>query len=81
MNMLFRLVNKQRGQLKHQVNELSTKGTLYKSEDEILSAWREHFGALATPSGYHDFDEEYKRQVASEMLDIIDVQLSTNTES
>ena len=58
MNMLFRLVNKQRGQLKQRVNELSAKGTLYKSEDEILSAWREYFGALATPTDYQDSDEE-----------------------
>ena len=41
--------------------------------NEILSAWQKHFGALATPANHQDFDEEYKQQVAGEMLDIMDI--------
>ena len=73
MKLFFRLVNKQRGKLKYCVNELSVDGTVYKSEGEILSAWQKHFGALATPADHLDFDEEYKQQVAGEMLDIMDI--------
>ena len=67
MKTFFRLVNKQRGKMKYCVNELSVNGTVYKSENEILLAWKEHFGSLATPTDHQDFDEEYKQQVASEM--------------
>ena len=73
MKTFYRLVNKQRGKLKYCVNELSVNGTVYKSENEILLAWKEHFGLLATPTDHQDFDEEYKQQVASEMLDILDI--------
>ena len=73
IKLFFRLVNKQRGKLKYCVNELSVDGTVYKSEGEILSAWQKHFGALATPADHQDFDEEYKQQVAGEMLDIMDI--------
>ena len=73
MKTFFRLVNKQRGKLKYCVNELSVNGTVYKSENEILLAWKEHFGSLATPTDHQDFDEGYKQQVASEMLDILDI--------
>ena len=59
--------------MKYCVNELSVDGTVYKSEGEILSAWQKHFGALATPADHQDFDEEYKQQVAGEMLDIMDI--------
>ena len=45
----------------------------YKFESEILTAWRRHFGALATPEHYPDFDQEYEWLVASEMLDIMDI--------
>ena len=73
MKTFFRLVSKQRGKLKYCVNELSVNGTVYKSENEILLAWKEHFGSLATPTDHQDFDEGYKQQVASEMLDILDI--------
>ena len=43
MKTFFRLVNKQRGKLKYCINELSINGTVYKSENEILLAWKEHF--------------------------------------
>ena len=72
MKLFYRLVNKQRGNLRHCVNELSVDSTVYKSDSEILSAWRQHFSSLATPSDNPDFDEEYRQQVASEML-IMDI--------
>ena len=46
---------------------------VYKSESQILTAWRWHFGILATPENYPDFDGEYEWLVASEMLDIMDI--------
>ena len=59
--------------MKYCVDEIFINGTVYKSDNEILSAWKEHFGALATPTDHQDYDEEYKEQVASEMLDILDI--------
>ena len=73
MKQFYRLVNKQRGKLRYCVNELSVDGQTYKTEDEILGAWRRHFGSLATPTNHEDFDEEYRQLVASEMLDIVDI--------
>ena len=58
MKLFYRLVNKQRGKLKHCVNELSVVDTVYKSENEILTAWRQNFEAIATPVDYQDFDKE-----------------------
>ena len=48
-------------------------GTVYKSENEILLAWKEHFGSLATPTDHQHFDEDYKQQAVSEMLVIVDI--------
>ena len=73
MKLFYRLVNTQRGNLRHCVNKLSVDNTVYKSDREILSAWRQHFSSLATPTDNQDFDEEYRQQVASEMLDIMDI--------
>ena len=60
-------MNELRGKLKYCFNELSVNSQVYKSENEILLAWKEHFGSLATPT---DHDEDYTQQVAGEMLDI-----------
>ena len=35
--------------------------------------WRQHFGTLATPEYHPDFDKEYGRHAASEILDIMDI--------
>ena len=69
----YKLVDKQRGELEHCVNESSVNGHTYKSESEILHAWREHFGGLATPTEHKNFDEKYRCQVAAEMLEIMDM--------
>ena len=76
MKTFFRLVNKQWENLKYCVNKIPVNGTVYKSDNEILSAWKEHFITLATPTDHQDYGEEYKQQVASEMLDILDKQKS-----
>ncbi|MCG7876962.1 MAG: hypothetical protein N0C90_11600, partial [Candidatus Thiodiazotropha endolucinida] len=73
MKQFYRLVNKQRGKLRYCVNELSVDGEIYKTENEILGAWRRHFGSLATPTDHEEFDEEYRQLFASEMLDIMDI--------
>ena len=70
-NTFYKLVDKQRGKLKHCVNELSVNGHTYKSESEILHAWREHFGGLAIPTEHKNFDEKHRCQVAAEMLEIM----------
>ena len=41
--LFCKLVDKQRGKLKVCVNELLVNGKIYKSVNEILGAWREHF--------------------------------------
>ena len=80
MKLFYRLVNKQRGKLKHCVNVLSVDDKVYKSVNEILTAWRRHFGALATSTDHQEFEEEYRQLVASEMLDIMDICSSLPTQ-
>ena len=48
-------------------------GKTYKSDNEIVCAWREHFDVLATPMDHTDFDEKYKQQVEREVSEIMDI--------
>ena len=64
---------KQRGKLKVCVNKLLVNGKIYKSDNEILGAWREHFEVLATPVDHKDFDDKYRQQVESEVSEIMDM--------
>ena len=59
MKLFYRLGNKQRRKF---IN-LTAK----------FSAWRQYFSTLATPTNNKDFDKDYRQQVASEMLDIMDI--------
>ena len=44
--LFYKLVDQQRGKSKVCVNELLVNGKTYKSDNEILGAWREHFEVL-----------------------------------
>ena len=59
--------------MKYCVNGLSVNGNIYKTEDDILHGWQEHFSNLATPSCDDDFDDQYRQQVHREMREIIDL--------
>ncbi|MCG7866407.1 MAG: hypothetical protein JAY74_08520, partial [Candidatus Thiodiazotropha taylori] len=45
--LFHKLVNKQRGKLKHCINELHVGGKVYDSSTGILDGWHEHFRSLA----------------------------------
>ena len=71
--LFHKLISKQRGKVKYCINELSVNGNIYKTEDDILHGWQEHFSNLATPSYDDDFDDQYREQVHREMREIIDL--------
>ena len=71
--LFHKLVNKQRGRLKHCVNELHVGGKVYDSSTGILDGWRDHFGSLAVPDTTCGFDEDYREMVDLEIREIMDM--------
>ena len=71
--LFYRLINKQRGNVRHCVNELSANGEVYKTDGDILTGWRDHFMSLATPSDDAKFDMKYSRIVSEEIPIIMDI--------
>ena len=71
--LFHKLVNKQRGRLKHCVNELHVGGKVYDSSTGILDGWRDHFGSLAVPDATCGFDEDYREMVDLEIREIMDM--------
>ena len=71
--LFHKLVNKQRGRLKHCVNELHVGGKVYYSSTGILDGWRDHFGSLAVPDATCGFDEDYREMVDLEIREIMDM--------
>ena len=71
--LFYRLINKQRGNVRHCVNELSANGEVYKADGDILTGWRDHFMSLATPSDDAKFDMKYSRIVSEEIPIIMDI--------
>ena len=71
--LFHKLVNKQRGRLKHCVNELHVGGKVYDSSTSILDGWRDHFGSLAVPDATCSFDEDYREMVDLEIRETMDM--------
>ncbi|MES9972510.1 MAG: hypothetical protein ABW092_20945, partial [Candidatus Thiodiazotropha sp.] len=78
--LFHKLIKKQRGQLGTCVNELNVGDQLYKTETEILDGWHKHFGRLAEQSENSLFDEKYRAQIESELLEIMDICKKDSTE-
>ena len=55
------------------LNELHVGDSTFKSEEEILEGWKEHFGELTTQSSNPLFDEKYKNLVEQELIEITDI--------
>lgn len=70
MALFHRLVNKQRGRLSSFVNELHVGEDVYRSQDDILSGWRQHFKQLATPTNESCFDTDHRRLTEMELREI-----------
>ena len=62
-NLYYKLINQQRGRLSGCINELYVVSTVFKSENEILNGWHQHFERLATPQDSPNFDQEYQKLV------------------
>ena len=71
--LFHKLINKHRGKLGVFLNELHVEESTYRTDDEILQGWRQHFGDLAKQSDNPRFDEQYKRVVERELAEIIDI--------
>lgn len=71
--LFYRSMNRQRGNPKYCVNELSANVQVYKTEDKILVGWKEHFESLATPGSSKDFDQKYSDMVCDEIPIIEDI--------
>ena len=71
--LFYRLINKHRSKSGVHLNELHVGDSIFKSEEEIMEGWREHFGGLATQSSNPLFDEEYRNLVEQELIEIIDI--------
>ena len=70
MALFHKLVNKQRDRLSSYINELHVGNSTYRSEQDILSGWHQHFKTLATPSDESYFDSKYKELVNMELQEI-----------
>ena len=70
--LFHRLVNKLRGSTRQCVNELSADGEIHKTDDAILTGWRNHFKALATPSN-DVTDLKYSKLVKEEIPVIMEM--------
>ena len=71
--LFHKLVNKQGGNRKCCINELTVNGQLYKQDSDMLNGWRDHFKTLATPSEDGDFDNKYSKMVSEELPIIVDI--------
>ena len=71
--LFYRLINKQRENVRHCVNELSANGEVYKTDGDILTGWRDRFKSFATPSNDAKFDMKYSRMVSEEIPIIMDM--------
>ena len=76
--LFHKLINKHRGKLGVFLNELHVEESTYRTDDEILQGWRQHFGDLAKQSDNPRFDEQYKRVVERELAEIIDICEASN---
>ena len=74
MQLLHRLIRKQRGNVSGCVDELHVSKAGYKA-DNVLSGWFEHFRALLSESVDPSFDQDYHRLVLQEVseVDVISV--------
>ena len=76
--LFHKLINRQRGRASTRVNELHVGEETFKTENEILSGWYQHFKQLATPKDNPIYDSEYKKLVEIEFKEIVDICQSDN---
>ena len=73
MALFHRLVNKQRGKLSACVSELRVGDEVFRTEQDILIGWQQHFKTLASPITEPSFDNSYKNLTEMEFREIIDL--------
>ena len=76
--LFHKLINRQRGRASTCVNELHVGEETFRTENEILSGWHQHFKQLATPKDNPIYDSEYKKLVEIEFNEIVDICQSDN---
>ncbi|CAC5376262.1 unnamed protein product [Mytilus coruscus] len=65
--------NAKKGKLKNCISELNVQDNIYKSDEEIILGWRQHFDKLAQPANDSDYDDEYYKQLALDLDNMIDI--------
>ncbi|CAG2187006.1 unnamed protein product [Mytilus edulis] len=67
------LGKKKKGKLKNCISELNVQDNIYKSDNEIIVGWKQHFNKLAQPANDPEYDDEYYKQLALDLDNIIDI--------
>ena len=73
MTLFHRLVNKQRGKLSACVDELHVGDDVFRTEQNILIGWQQHFKTLASPITESSFDSGYTNMTEMEFREIINL--------
>ena len=77
--MLYKLIQKQRGNSEISTPELQLNGESYSSPEEIRECFFKYFSELALPKDDPLFDKEHKQQVELDYL-LIEMITSSNSE-
>ena len=78
MALFHRLVNKQCDKLSACVSELHVGDEVFRTEQDILIGWLQHFKTLASPITEPSFDNSYKNLTEMELREIIDLCQNAN---
>ncbi|VDI75564.1 Hypothetical predicted protein [Mytilus galloprovincialis] len=71
--VFYKLLGKKKGKLKNCISELNVQDNIYKSDNEIIVGWKQHFNKLAQPANDPEYDDEYYKQLALDLDNIIDI--------
>ena len=73
MKTFYRLIRKQRGSSKLILDDLNVNGDLFRTQEQIIEGWHQHFAALAKAGQSDKFDMDHLNIVDIEYEQIISI--------
>lgn len=73
MKTFYRLIRKQRGSSKFILDDLNVNGDLFRTQEQIIEGWHQHFAALAKAGQSDKFDMDHLNIVDIEYEQIISI--------